>query len=55
MKDQIAINGQDGAFRAYIARPESLPAPAVAIASQMRRNAGSPSITGRTKFPERIG
>jgi carboxymethylenebutenolidase len=31
MKDQITINGQDGAFGAYIARPEALPAPAVVV------------------------
>src|SRR6202166_4605105 len=29
MKDQITLNGRDGAFGAYIARPEALPAPAV--------------------------
>src|ERR1700730_18073368 len=31
MKDQFTINGQDGAFGAYIARPEALPAPAVVV------------------------
>jgi carboxymethylenebutenolidase len=31
MQDQITINGQDGAFGAYIARPKTLPAPAVVV------------------------
>jgi carboxymethylenebutenolidase len=31
MKDQITIDGRDGAFRAYIATPEALPAPAVVV------------------------
>jgi carboxymethylenebutenolidase len=31
MKDQITINGRAGAFGAYIARPEALPAPAVIV------------------------
>src|ERR1700722_9825369 len=31
MTDRIAIEGRDGAFRAYIARPEALPAPAVVV------------------------
>jgi carboxymethylenebutenolidase len=31
MKDQITIHGRDGAFRAYIATPEALPAPAVVV------------------------
>jgi carboxymethylenebutenolidase len=31
MKDQITIHGHDGAFRAYIATPEALPAPAVVV------------------------
>ena len=31
MKDQITINGRDGAFGAYIARPDALPAPAVVV------------------------
>jgi len=29
MKTQISINGQNGVFGAYIARPKTLPAPAV--------------------------
>jgi carboxymethylenebutenolidase len=33
MKDQI-INGQDGAFGAYIARPEAFPAPPVVVLHQ---------------------
>jgi carboxymethylenebutenolidase len=31
MKDQITINGRNGAFSAYIARPQALPAPAVVV------------------------
>ena len=31
MKDRITIEGRDGAFDAYIARPKTLPAPAVVV------------------------
>src|SRR6202008_4261971 len=31
MKDRISIEGRDGAFAAYIARPKALPAPAVVV------------------------
>jgi carboxymethylenebutenolidase len=31
MKDHIAVAGHDGAFGAYIARPKTLPAPAVVV------------------------
>ena len=31
MKDRIAIEGRDGAFGAYIARPSALPAPAIVV------------------------
>jgi hypothetical protein len=31
MNDRITIEGQDGAFGAYIARPKTLPAPAVVV------------------------
>ena len=31
MKDRITIEGRDGAFSAYIARPKTLPAPAVVV------------------------
>jgi dienelactone hydrolase len=31
MKDRITIEGRDGAFGAYIARPKTLPAPAVVL------------------------
>ena len=31
MKGQITINGRDGAFGAHIARPKTLPAPAVVV------------------------
>jgi Dienelactone hydrolase family len=35
MKDQIAISGRDGAFRAYISRPEVLPAPVVIVLQEL--------------------
>jgi carboxymethylenebutenolidase len=35
MKDQITIDGRDGAFAAYIARPEALPAPAVVVLQEL--------------------
>jgi carboxymethylenebutenolidase len=35
MKDQITINGQNGAFGAYIARPEALSAPAVVVLQEL--------------------
>ncbi len=35
MKDQITINGQNGAFGAYIARPKALPAPAVVVLQEL--------------------
>jgi carboxymethylenebutenolidase len=31
MKDRITMEGRDGAFGAYIARPKALPAPAVVV------------------------
>ncbi len=31
MKDRITIEGRDGAFGAYVARPKALPAPAVVV------------------------
>src|ERR1700685_3677613 len=31
MKDRISINGRNGAFSAYIARPETAPAPSVVV------------------------
>jgi carboxymethylenebutenolidase len=31
MKDRLTIEGRDGAFSAYIARPKTLPAPAVVV------------------------
>src|ERR1700675_4612624 len=31
MSDRITIEGRDGAFGAYIARPKTLPAPAVVV------------------------
>ena len=35
MKDQITVGGRDGAFAAYIARPEALPAPAVVVLQEL--------------------
>jgi carboxymethylenebutenolidase len=35
MTDRIAIEGRDGAFGAYIARPEALPAPAVVVLQEL--------------------
>jgi carboxymethylenebutenolidase len=35
MKDRITINGHDGAFRAYVGRPEALPAPAVVVLQEL--------------------
>jgi carboxymethylenebutenolidase len=35
MKDRITINGRDGAFDAYIARPKTLPAPAVVVLQEL--------------------
>jgi carboxymethylenebutenolidase len=35
MKDQITINGQDGAFGAYLAQPKALPAPAVVVLQEL--------------------
>ena len=35
MNDQITINGRDGAFGAYIARPKALSAPAVVILQEL--------------------
>jgi carboxymethylenebutenolidase len=35
MKDRVSINGHDGTFGAYIARPEVLPAPAVVVLQKL--------------------
>jgi carboxymethylenebutenolidase len=35
MKDRITISGHDGAFGAYVARPETLPAPAVVVLQEL--------------------
>jgi dienelactone hydrolase len=35
MKDHITIEGHDGAFAAYIARPKALPAPAVIVLQEL--------------------
>ena len=35
MKDQITIEGHDGAFAAYIARPKTVPAPAVVVLQEL--------------------
>jgi len=35
MKDHISVNGHDGTFGAYIARPKTLPAPAVVVLQEL--------------------
>jgi len=35
MKDRISIKGRDGAFGAYMARPKTLPAPAVVVLQEI--------------------
>jgi hypothetical protein len=35
MKDQITIHGHEGSFRAYVATPEALPAPAVVVLQEL--------------------
>jgi dienelactone hydrolase len=35
MKDLITIEGRDGAFGVYIARPKTLPAPAVVVLQEL--------------------
>jgi len=35
MKDRITVQGQDGKFAAYIARPETVPAPAVVVLQEL--------------------
>jgi carboxymethylenebutenolidase len=35
MKDRITMEGRDGAFGAYIARPKTLPAPAVVVLQEV--------------------
>src|ERR1700720_2648262 len=35
MKDHITVEGHDGAFAAYIARPKALPAPAVVVLQEV--------------------
>jgi dienelactone hydrolase len=35
MKDHIIVQGQDGKFAAYIARPETVPAPAVVVLQEL--------------------
>jgi carboxymethylenebutenolidase len=35
MKDRITINGRDGAFGAYIARPATSPAPAIVVLQEL--------------------
>src|SRR5229473_7752464 len=35
MKDRITIEGHDGAFAAYIARPKTVPAPAVVVLQEL--------------------
>jgi carboxymethylenebutenolidase len=35
MTDRITIEGRDGAFGAYIARPKALPAPAMVVLQEL--------------------
>ncbi len=35
MKDRITIKGPDGAFGAYVARPQASPAPAVVVLQEL--------------------
>jgi carboxymethylenebutenolidase len=35
MKDRITIEGRDGAFGAYIARPKTMPAPAIVVLQEL--------------------
>src|ERR1700685_2038301 len=35
MKDRIAIDGRDGVFEAYIARPKASPAPSVVVLQEL--------------------
>src|ERR1700723_2396536 len=35
MKDHITVQGQDGKFAGYIARPETVPAPAVVVLQEL--------------------
>src|SRR6202161_1691249 len=35
MKDRISIEGDDGTFTAYVARPKTLPAPAVVVLQEL--------------------
>src|SRR6202451_1346685 len=35
MKDYVSVKGHDGTFAAYIARPKTLPAPAVVILQEL--------------------
>ena len=35
MKDRIGVEGRDGLFNAYIARPKTLPAPAMVVLQEL--------------------
>ena len=35
MKDHVTIEGHDGTFAAYIARPKTVPAPAVVVLQEL--------------------
>ena len=35
MKDHITVEGHDGAFAAYIAKPKTVPAPAVIVLQEL--------------------
>jgi len=55
MKDHITIAGHDGAFAAYIARPKTVPVPAVIVLQELFGvNADNPQPlrrTGGTRLP----
>ena len=44
MKDRISIEGRDGAFGAYIARPKAMPAPAVVVLQEALNNMTVPNL-----------
>ncbi len=43
MKDHITIAGHDGAFAAYIAKPKTVPAPAIIVLQEYRSQCSSTS------------
>jgi hypothetical protein len=54
MDDRITIEGRDGAFSAYIARPKALPASQTRGSTAIRVSiTPSRGIMGRTTMPQR--